>query len=240
MEEGAPTRSIGRNGRVCRAGLLGLVVAFLLGGLNGPGQGAPTDEASETQRRVKAESETLRDRPSGQPVGSVKQGVEVEELEREGRWVRVRLEGWVWGPSLEGFVEAEPEPAADPAARSPLDDLVPRLKRLVNERYGRFYGLAFDPELRRLTVRFRVPAIPREGLEERQRAVASEALAAGGTTLEVAVVRIETNRPDGTGPVGIEIAETPVLDLRQTAGQEQTAWRARTRFSSDGGVTWSP
>ena len=50
-------------------------------------------------------------------------------------------------------------------------------------------------------------------------------------------VRIETNRPDGSGEVGLFIAATSAADLARY-GDEFASWRAQTRFSTDGGETW--
>ena len=53
--------------------------------------------------RVTVESENLRESPNGKKIGTLLEGAALDTLEVDGRWVRVRVEGWVWGPSLDGF-----------------------------------------------------------------------------------------------------------------------------------------
>ena len=69
--------------------------------------------------RVQESVENMRDAPNGRKVGTLLEGTEIEEISRDGKWVRFRFEGWIWGPSLEGFVEERPrEEAAAAECRS--------------------------------------------------------------------------------------------------------------------------
>ena len=113
--------------------------------------------------------ENFRAAPNGSKLGTLLKGTEIEQIGQDGEWVRFRVEGWVWGPSLEGFEaeeeEAEQASAAEPV--SPLHDVLPRLKEMVNDKYGRFYGVDFDEDLDRLRLRFRVRDLERAALERR-------------------------------------------------------------------------
>jgi len=189
---------------------------------------------------VKASVENFRDAPNGKKLGTLLRGAEIEKISQEGRWVRFRIEGWVWGPSLEGFAEEEETGAAEEEPpHLPLQDNLPRIKRFVNEKHGVFYGLSLDEDLLRLTVRFRVRDIEREALERRQMAVQLEVLNILEGKVEFDTIRVETNRSDGGGQVGSEIAETAVADVRRYAGGPVAEWKAHTRISTDGGETWN-
>lgn len=191
---------------------------------------------------VESSVENFRDAPNGQKLGTLVQGTEIEKISEDGKWVRFRVEGWIWGPSLEGFEEEEekPEEKREAAPRLPLQDAQPRVKRAINDKYGVFYSLDLDEDLKRLNVRFRVRSIEREVLERRQMAVQREVLGILEGEVEFDAIRIGTNRPDGTGQVGAELAETRVEDVRRYAGGEVAEWKAHTRISTDGGKTWSP
>lgn len=183
--------------------------------------------------------ENFRDAPNGKKLGTLLQGTEIEKISEDGKWVRFRVEGWVWGPSLEGYEEEEPEEEREAAPRLPLQDAQPRIKRFINDKYGVFYSLDLDEDLQRLSVRLRVQSIEREALERRQMAVQREVLKILEGEVEFDAIRIETNRPDGTGQVGAELAETRAEDVRRYAGGEVAEWKAHTRVSTDGGKTWS-
>lgn len=47
-----------------------------------------------------ADGENLRDGPNGAIVARAKDGMLLTEVERQGRWIRVRRNGWIWEPSL--------------------------------------------------------------------------------------------------------------------------------------------
>ncbi len=185
---------------------------------------------------VEASVENFRAAPNGTKLGTLLAGTEIESIGEEGRWVRFRVEGWVWGPSLEGYAsEAEGQPEAEPVP--PLQDQRPRLKELVNDRYGVFYGVGLDEDTGRLWLRFRVRDLEREAWERRAFAVQRGAVKLLQGRVEFSEIRIETNRPDGSGEVGQYIAATAAAALAR-AGSGWAAWRKHTRFSIDGGETW--
>ena len=192
--------------------------------------------------RVAKSVENFRDGPDGRRLGTLLEGTGIERISQSGNWVRFRVEGWVWGPSLDGFEEEKPEPepgnAAGASERLPLQENLPRLKRLVNDTYGVFYGVNLDEIASRLVVRLRVRNLDREELHNRQLALQQEVLGILEGELEFASVRIETNRPEGSGQVGTEIAETAVEDIAEARRGQPGPWRQLTRFSSDGGQTW--
>lgn len=192
--------------------------------------------------RVQESVENVRDAPNGRKFGTLLEGTEIEEISRDGKWVRFRVEGWIWGPSLEGFVEERPRDevaAVQPAPRLPLQDAMPRAKRLVNEQYGTFYGLHIDADLELLRIRLRVGDIGQERLRARQRVVMKAIWDLVGDELDEPVtrVRIETNRADGSGAVGTVFAECPVetLDVEELSEKE---WARTVRISDDGGQSW--
>jgi len=190
---------------------------------------------------VEESVENFRDGPNGKKVGTLLQGTEIEKISQEGKWVRFRVEGWVWGPSLDGFEleKEEREEEREEEPRLPLRDELPRIKRFVEKKEGVFYGIDLDEELKRLTVRFRVRNIEQEVLERRQMAVQLGVLKILEGEVEFDSIRIETNRPDGSGRVGSEIAESAVGDIKAYADGPVDAWKERARISSDGGETWS-
>lgn len=202
---------------------------------------------------VARSSESIRATPDGRKIGTLLEGARVEELSRDGRWVKFRVEGWIWGPSLEGFAGATDEPESEegeaavrgsrqegerkprPAISVHLDDV----RDLIDDHFGQFYGMRLDPDLGELQIRFRVPRLEPEALERRQMRVQLEVLGALAGEVEFSRMRVETNRADGSGEVGAEIAVTPVEDIRRIAGKDLEMWRQRTRRSTDGGKTWA-
>jgi hypothetical protein len=190
---------------------------------------------------VEKDVEETRDAPDGKKVGTLSEGTEIEKIGQDGNWVRFRVEGWIWGPSLAGFTrEKAVGDRKQDVPPSPLQEFLPRIKRLINEEYGVFYGLSVDEDLERLVVRIRVRDIGRAALERRQMAVQREVLGVLEGHLSFASVRVESNRPDGTGQVGSEVAITAVDDIRRFGQGNPEEWRARTRASTDGGKTWTP
>ncbi|MFH1570730.1 MAG: hypothetical protein ABIL09_22250 [Gemmatimonadota bacterium] len=240
------TRSYYRNGWSARRALAAsLALALVAGGVTA----AATSLRGRAARAVDRRVENIRDKPKGEKIGTLLQGAEVEELERDGKWVRFRLEGWIWGPSLQGFAESE---AGEGAAageggegldqrqpRAALQVKVPQIKDLVGGRYGVFYGVSLDRDLRQLVVRFRVRDLSPDALEARQRGVQSDLVELLAGEVEFESVRVETNRPDGSGAVGAEVAVTPVTYIGDPERQSPEEWRSRTRLSHDGGQTWS-
>ncbi|MEE3233176.1 MAG: hypothetical protein VX294_03345 [Candidatus Latescibacterota bacterium] len=192
--------------------------------------------------RVESNVENLRREPNGPKIGTMIEGGEVELIAQEGNWVRVRVEGWMWGPSLEGFVEEVTEIKLDKKIAAPVDPLIealPRVRRLVNEDLGKFYGLNIDSDLRLLRIRFRVGNIGLDRLVARQCKLAYAVWDWVGDNIDVDAVRVESNLPDGNGTVGRIIAEIPVENLNQVADGSVEEWINFSRFSSDEGKNWS-
>ena len=209
-------------------------------------------------RRLEVEKpvENIRSSPDGERIGTLVKGIEVEELEREGKWVRINVEGWIWGPSLRGFqpgVEEEvaerlrePDRKEEQSAREPLVRRPARAtlhrhtaaaERVIDPEFGDFYGISLDRDLGELVIRFKVSGISREALEVRQMRVQREVVRGlENEDLEFKSVRIETNRPDGSGEVGVEVAVTKRVDI--DAKDDVARWKGRTRISTDGGKTW--
>jgi hypothetical protein len=191
--------------------------------------------------RVRSGEEAFRDQPDGARLGSLLQGTQVDRIEQDGAWVRVRMEGWVRADALESpAAQTGGATAAEPASALPLHEATPRLRRLVNEEYGTFYRVEHDAELGRLTLRLRVAPTAPEELRRKQRRIQGELLQMLGDEVGCTQVRIESNRADGSGRVGVEIAETGVAHLRQLAPADTAGWRRATRISHDAGVTWEP
>jgi hypothetical protein len=76
-----------------------------------------------------ADGENLRAEPNGRILARLRQGTVLEEVRREGRWVKVRRRAWMWAASLRSASGAAPRPAA-PAPAPPADTVraAPRLK----------------------------------------------------------------------------------------------------------------
>ena len=207
-----------------------LVASLALGAVAAKLRSAPTFV-------VEASVENFRDAPNGTKLGTLLAGTEIESIGEEGRWVRFRVEGWVWGPSLEGYVSEEDRDELEEEPIPPLQDERPRIKELVNDRYGVFYGVGLDEDMGRLWLRFRVRDLEREAWERRAFAVQRGAAELLQGRVEFSEIRIETNRPDGSGEVGQYVAATAAADLA-SVGEDWAAWRQHTRFSTDGGETW--
>lgn len=60
----------------------------------------PSTLAAQSVATVSAEQENLRQDPQGTRLASVMQGTEMSVLEEQGQWRQVRLEGWIWAPSV--------------------------------------------------------------------------------------------------------------------------------------------
>ena len=45
-------------------------------------------------------NENIRSSPKGQKIGELKEGTKVEKIGREGNWIKFKLEGWIWAPSV--------------------------------------------------------------------------------------------------------------------------------------------
>lgn len=77
-----------------------------------------TTSAFAQQKSVwlKAENENLRLSAGGTIIGNLSKGTELLEMERQGKWVRVVLSGWIWAPS----VTENKEEALGPKSRASL------------------------------------------------------------------------------------------------------------------------
>ncbi len=49
---------------------------------------------------VKVQSENLRIAPSGEVIGKLSAGTKITSIREEGNWVKIRVEGYIWKPSL--------------------------------------------------------------------------------------------------------------------------------------------
>lgn len=49
---------------------------------------------------LKVPVENLRKEPNGEKIGTLSKGAEFFKIDEQGEWIKVRLEGWVWGPSI--------------------------------------------------------------------------------------------------------------------------------------------
>lgn len=210
------------------------------------------------QFEIAKPTENIRTAPEGRLIGTLQQGATIDEVGRDGRWVKFRLEAWVWGPSLEGFEQesivpsllpatktADDPPARKPSeirTREPLTALSVHLKEvrdLIDADYGRFYGLRLDPDLLQVQLRFRVDDIKPDALERRQMRAQHAVWALLKDDVKFETLQVETNRPDGGGEVGVRLAITSIEDIEAIGGEDLDAWRKATRTSSDGGATWS-
>ena len=201
---------------------------------------------------VEKPTENIRAHPEGRQIGTLLDGALVEEVARDGKWVKFRIEAWIWGPSLEGYDERPKredtssgpgeEDGAGEARRKPRPVLTVHLdevRELIEDGFGRFYGMRLDPDLEQVQVRFRVRDLEREALERRQMGAQHAVWELLREEVEFESVRVETNRPDGSGEVGVELAATDVSHIRRIKGEDFALWRRATRRSSDGGKTWT-
>lgn len=201
---------------------------------------------------VEKPSENIRANPEGRQIGTLLEGARIEEVDRDGKWVKFRIEAWIWGPSLEGWEERPVRPVRkaeevededdDEARRKPRQALAVHLddvRELIEDGFGRFYGMRLDPDMEQVQVRFRVRDLEREALERRQMKVQYAVWELLREDVEFESLRVETNRPDGSGEVGVEQASTDVADIRRVEGKDFRLWRQTTRRSSDGGETWT-
>ncbi|MEE2833669.1 MAG: hypothetical protein VYD18_15025 [Candidatus Latescibacterota bacterium] len=225
------------------------LVPLLLGVLAGVGV---TQLRAGRDYEVAKPSENIRAAPEGRHIGTLLEGATIEEVGRDGRWVKFQLEAWIWGPSLEGY-QSEPSiaPMDDAEKTTPVLRTKQRLPRialsshldevreLIDAEFGRFYGMSRDPDLNQVQIRFRVREIEPEALERRQMRVQHAVLMLLADDVEFESLRIVTNRPDGSGEVGAEMVVTEVDDIRRVDGQNLALWRQLTRRSTDGGKTWA-
>lgn len=66
------------------------------------------------------DGENLRATPNGRRLGRAREGMLLDRVEEQGRWVRVRRTAWIWGPSIRIATQAPPPPApAEPSLSAP-------------------------------------------------------------------------------------------------------------------------
>ena len=227
-----------------------VLLALLAGGLTGAGA---VQLYASRLFEVEKPSENIRANPEGRQIGTLLEGAQVEEVDRDGKWVKFRIEAWIWGPSLEGYRDGPSKGGAGPQSREEEEDDVeatrkPRtalalhlddVRDLIEESFGRFYGMRLDPDMGQVQIRFRVRDLEREALERRQMRVQHAVWELLREGVEFESLRVETNRPDGSGEVGVEQAVAEVADIRRIKGEDFRLWRQTTRRSSDGGETWT-
>ncbi len=208
---------------------------------------------------VEKPEENIRSAPNGQKIGTLFKGAEIEKIGEDGKWIRFRMEGWVWGPSLEAGVESPMQTSEAPAQeakspaglvtrkpRSAIQVNLSQVRELVNESFGVFYSMNHDKELLQLIVRFRLEEkVGRDILERRQAVIQAQLFELFADGIEFNSIRVETNRPDGSGQVGVEIAVTDVADfveVDRVADVDDdllSQWKGKSRISTDAGATWS-
>jgi hypothetical protein len=128
LEEGVLLEELGRNEGWARVSRLGWVWSASLDAA--PVMGEPTQAAEQGAPRPsgpasRAPGGVLRSgggpiltAPDGDTLAVIAPASDVEVLRRDGNWIRVRLEGWMWMP---GRDEAAPAEEAGPSAVDPAD-----------------------------------------------------------------------------------------------------------------------
>jgi hypothetical protein len=56
-------------------------------------------EEQSNIRYVSPEKENLRATANGKKIGELQQGTKVEVIEKKGKWIKVRIDGWLYAPS---------------------------------------------------------------------------------------------------------------------------------------------
>ena len=79
-----------------------------------------------------------------------------------------------------------------------------------------------------------------QALALRQQALHRLLLDEVGAAVEYDEVEVASNRPDGSGQVGAEVARIERAALAGLGADDQAAWQEAVRLSSDGGETWNP
>jgi len=70
--------------------------------------------------RINVDDEVLRDGPNGKKIGTLMKDVKIDQIRKEGNWVKVSVQGWVWKQAIAfGQVEEKEEDNAIESA-SPL------------------------------------------------------------------------------------------------------------------------
>lgn len=82
---------------------------------------------------LKVDTENLRQSPKGTIIGKLNKGLKMVEVERQGKWAKVVISGWIWAPSI----TEEKDEALGPKHRASLimveyqtdaDEVMNRLK----------------------------------------------------------------------------------------------------------------
>jgi hypothetical protein len=94
---------------------------------------APEHGAAQSVARVRSE-ENVRRAPNGEVLARVAAGTQLPVVSREGQWLAVDLEGWVWSRSLQvsdrdGFDLVVVEPQGENLRSAPSGDIRARLGR---------------------------------------------------------------------------------------------------------------
>lgn len=61
------------------------------------------------------DGENLRATPNGRRLGRARDGMLLDQVEVQGKWIRVRRTGWIWEPSIRVTAAPDPGPAPEPA-----------------------------------------------------------------------------------------------------------------------------
>lgn len=80
-----------------------------------PSAEAPVDAAPHGVIRAGASGAPILSAPGGDTVGVARGGAELEVVARQGRWARVRVEGWTWLPLADSAGAAQAETPDDRA-----------------------------------------------------------------------------------------------------------------------------
>ena len=112
---------------------------------------------------------------------------------------------------------------------------------MFDDEFGVFYGVSHDKIRSQLIIRFRAADLVKsEALEQRQMQIQAAALSILEGELDFDSIRVESNRVDGSGKVGDVIAATHLEHVRVFGSEgDLVGWRQHTKFSEDGGKTWT-
>ena len=71
--------------------------------------------------RINVDDEVLRDGPNGKKIGTLMKNVEINQVEKEGNWVKISVQGWVWKQAIEAGQVAEKKEEIIKESASPLE-----------------------------------------------------------------------------------------------------------------------
>ncbi len=72
---------------------------------------------------INVDDEVMRDGPNGKKIGTLMKNAEIEQIGKEGNWVKVSVQGWVWKQAVE-FSQVE-EKETDNAADKVIESVSP-------------------------------------------------------------------------------------------------------------------